>query len=434
MCIIAYRRKGMKISNEIIRECFASHGHGAGIAYATEEDGLVIDKGFFNVADLIIAIDEAGDCDMLIHFRTASKGMKINHANCHPFAVDSETGKDGDSIRYQFAIAHNGKLDWRNTKSLSDTACFVADVLDPILQRDPWFFDNDATTVLVDGFIGKNNKIVVMKYDRKDKSTSVTIVNERAGNYHEGVWYSNFSWKPRPPIVITKYHAHTQFPLDDGSSAASRKRWRCTPPKATVDGETIEWEFPDKWGWFWNFEVDMWENNKTKVITQNLSSRTKPYELYGDGISISAPYVPPKIQPEPQKSEIQLRLESGIGDDVSDPEPVEIPGIDHLNKDEIAMLCKISRTVLRDIMGFTNSAIKRMGAAEKIDWLRDWAKESYKEECGDLDVINLDICMVAKIKAGTLKVDPYQYPETNVNLTDIDSEEWKRIMADSWVG
>lgn len=195
MCIAIHKPKGIKLDYALYAECFSRNEHGSGIAYVDQIDkkgnrGIVIDKGFFNAPAMIKAIQEEEDREMLIHFRRASCGG-ITSDMCHPFGFHSRTFP-----QYSFALIHNGTLATRNELKKSDTACFVDDILEPHLDRDPFFLDYAPGRFMLANTIGKNNKFVIMRYDKRRNETKVFIINETEGVKDKGCWFSNSSYKP----------------------------------------------------------------------------------------------------------------------------------------------------------------------------------------------------------------------------------------------
>ncbi len=187
MCIIIHRPKGVKLHEYVYRNSFNRNDDGAGISYV--KDGkLVIKKGIHKLDQFMKLVDSLEDEEILIHCRLMSKG-EVNDSNCHPFHVKSKLFP-----QFQFAIAHNGTLQWRHTKEKSDTAHFMEDALQPMLDRDPWFFDFDLNRTMMGTFIGLNNKLAVMAYDDKENETSVEFVNKKEGIMYQGCWFSNLSF------------------------------------------------------------------------------------------------------------------------------------------------------------------------------------------------------------------------------------------------
>ena len=127
MCLIIHKLQGKKLPKELYERAMKEHEDGAGVAFVDEEKReLHIEKGFFKFESFWEYLEPREDMEMIIHFRNASAGTPINPQNCHPFYIDSSPlfmfDKGGKQFpKYQFAVAHNGRLEWRTTKTKSDT-------------------------------------------------------------------------------------------------------------------------------------------------------------------------------------------------------------------------------------------------------------------------------------------------------------------------
>ena len=200
MCIILHKPAKIVLPEEIYRNCFQNNDDGAGMAFVQEEE-LVVEKGYFNFDELYKDIKEREQQELLIHFRVASQGMVINAENCHPFAFNSKSFED----RFQFAIVHNGRLPYRTEKDKSDTACFTEDMLMQLLDQNPYALQFQQYYKLLELYINptntQNNKIVVMRYDNKEKAINTFFLNKKAGVEHLGCWFSNHSYKERENAV-----------------------------------------------------------------------------------------------------------------------------------------------------------------------------------------------------------------------------------------
>lgn len=164
------------------------NGQGAGLTYV-EDDKLIVDKGYFKFEELYEQIEYHEEKEMIVHFRIASAGS-VKLENCHPFHVQSDAHK-----QFSFAASHNGTLSWRSTKEESDTFCFVEDILGPCLDRDPWFLDFLPGFAFLTRFCGDRNKMAIMRWDAKTKTSKIYIINKSAGIEDMGCWFSNGTYK-----------------------------------------------------------------------------------------------------------------------------------------------------------------------------------------------------------------------------------------------
>ena len=93
----------------------------------------------------------------------------------------------------KLAFAHNGVLSVEDHKKKSDTRVFN----ETILKKLPdGFLNNSGAVNLLEGFIG-SDKLVFIENNGKS-----VILNESAGHWDGGIWYSNSSYKS---YTATKY-------------------------------------------------------------------------------------------------------------------------------------------------------------------------------------------------------------------------------------
>ncbi len=185
MCIIISKPEKRKLKTEFYANSFKHNKDGAGVAYV-ENNELKIKKGIFTEDEFVKFVEAREDQELLIHCRVATHGL-INADNCHPFLIPATEMFPHMS----FAVAHNGQLPWRSTKTQSDTSCFIEDLLAPWLQQNPWFFDQPYAEEVLGKFITDRNKLVIMRYDSKEKETTTYIVNAKEGIKAFGCWFSN---------------------------------------------------------------------------------------------------------------------------------------------------------------------------------------------------------------------------------------------------
>ena len=201
MCIAILKPSGTEISDEYLRNCFERNRDGAGIAYA--HDGkLYINKGIFDEDKFVAIVRQAeklAEGAMLIHCRIGTHGLKDKN-NCHPHVVNNRC-----------VLIHNGilNIDVPRDSEESDTIHFIKRYLKP-LSRD--FMRDDAICDLIEKAIGSGNKFVLLNHKGEYR-----IINEKAGHWEKGIWYSNKSYESLkfsnvPPI--TKYDKEWQkYPL-----------------------------------------------------------------------------------------------------------------------------------------------------------------------------------------------------------------------------
>ena len=191
MCIAIMKSANKKISKSTLRRCYDANPDGAGFMYAEDKE-LIVNKGYFTFKEFYKEYKPHGDKQVLIHFRIKTHGP-INKDNCHPFLVNSGLG-----------FIHNGIISGYGSSIKSDTIEFNEAILQKIVSKhgNNSLFD-DPMVELIENVIGYS-KLVFL-----DRHGNYTIMNEKKGNWNDGVWYSNMSWKKPEPVKHTNYLSHT---------------------------------------------------------------------------------------------------------------------------------------------------------------------------------------------------------------------------------
>lgn len=188
MCIAIYTPAGKVLPRTTLETCFENNDDGCGFAYIntshTEVKKIFVKKTldfeiFYRQYQRATRVNP--DSPFLIHFRIKTHGT-ISKENCHPFMVQDD-----------LVFIHNGMISGVGyDKEKSDTRLFN----EKILQQLPegWQF-NEAVQTLIEDFINAS-KLVTM-----DVEGDIQIFNEQKGNWVDGCWYSNTSYKPRSTYV-----------------------------------------------------------------------------------------------------------------------------------------------------------------------------------------------------------------------------------------
>lgn len=180
MCIAIVKTKEGVITDDILKTSFENNPDGGGFVW-TESGTLYIIKGIFDVDNFIKTyheIESKADGNILIHCRISTSGL-IDEDNSHPHIVNDST-----------ALIHNGILNIPVPKESkkSDTVLFIEKYLKD-LPSD--FVYNKSIMQLIEDRIGSNNKFAFL-----NTNGDYFILNESAGYWVQGVWYSNTSYKP----------------------------------------------------------------------------------------------------------------------------------------------------------------------------------------------------------------------------------------------
>lgn len=179
MCIAILNTKGVTLKRELLNNCWKNNGDGAGILYAKDGQMQVFKemKSFDNFYDEYLRVrKEVSKQNIVLHFRISTHG-KVNETNCHPFLVSDQLG-----------FVHNGMIyDVPTSVDYSDTYMFNEEVLKNL--KDDFEY-NETILDMLESFIGMGSKLVFLNsYD------DFAIVNEKAGHWNMGCWFSNNSYK-----------------------------------------------------------------------------------------------------------------------------------------------------------------------------------------------------------------------------------------------
>ena len=196
MCIIAIQPLGVKIKESTLKNCWDANKDGAGIMYV-ENGKLIVNKVMQSFQEFMKVkkhADKMG-CNIVMHFRIATSGG-INERNCHPFKVNND-----------LYFCHNGILDIDVplNSTINDTQIFNNSFMRGLPDN---FVQNDTIMNLIEFTIGNRNKFVFM-----DASGQFYILNENAGTWDNGAWFSNNSYKSSPYQYNTgaKWHKGKKY-------------------------------------------------------------------------------------------------------------------------------------------------------------------------------------------------------------------------------
>lgn len=177
MCIAIVKPAGVTIPEEVLRQCWIHNPDGAGFAHIHKKK-VKIEKGFTALSEFIAAYNKTAEkyksSNFLIHFRIKTHGAK-DADNTHPFAIEGG------------ALIHNGTItgttaSWNGGKS--DT-CLFAEKISGKVTKDILKANITDWNSAVD-----YNKIAFL-FDDGD----YVILNEQSGNWTDGAWFSNHSYK-----------------------------------------------------------------------------------------------------------------------------------------------------------------------------------------------------------------------------------------------
>lgn len=179
MCLLICSPSGRINDPQTLSRGFENNMYGAGYAYSYN-NGLFVKKGFFDFDDFFKSYSKIPkNAPNIVHFRLATSG-KYNEENCHPFNVNEN-----------LAFAHNGVFSCvKGDDFHSDTYKFNELICKPLFSKNESLILEDATKFVLYKTIGSYNKIAFIK-----NSGEIIIVNEEAGYWENGIWFSNSSGK-----------------------------------------------------------------------------------------------------------------------------------------------------------------------------------------------------------------------------------------------
>lgn len=180
MCVAIVQQAGKVLTPSALKRGWDYNDDGGGFAYI--ENGKVqISKGFmryedFEKAYMSIANNQGKKNPMLVHMRIGTSG-KNDRDNTHPFRV-----RGGAMIHNGIMFTPYGEAAGPN-QCKSDT-CVFAHTLHNILVKE----DVKRAKSDLERAIGSGNKMAFL-YDDGE----YVILNDRAGFWDKGIWYSNDS-------------------------------------------------------------------------------------------------------------------------------------------------------------------------------------------------------------------------------------------------
>lgn len=174
MCLIAHVKAGQKIPYEYFEAAHVANNDGIGIMSSAGVEkylGRKMLKKAWKHAGMLM---DSG-LPFAVHFRFATHG-NVRTQNVHPFV----------SPKGDFYVMHNGVLHGHYTDASkaggfehTDSYYLTQDLSDGVAFTDAEYWKQ------VEDAIGANNKLCIMS-----RAGEFLIVNEKAGKWKDGVWYS----------------------------------------------------------------------------------------------------------------------------------------------------------------------------------------------------------------------------------------------------
>jgi len=210
MCIAVVKLKGIEVPTmEVLRECFVCNPDGAGLMVA-KDDKVYILKGYMKWKQFKKAVKNVGitkDDAAVYHFRIATSGGIIQE-NCHPFPISNDMFELGTYyMETDVAMAHNGIIQIKPDKGLSDTSMFVKEMLFPmkqaILNKNEGFMNLIRLATV-------GSKLAFLYADGSIITTGNGWIEEN------GIMYSNSSFRPMYDYKsYNSYNGYGTYVYDD---------------------------------------------------------------------------------------------------------------------------------------------------------------------------------------------------------------------------
>lgn len=179
MCIAILNTKGVTLKKELLNNCWLNNTDGAGMLYVKDKKMQVFKemKSFDTFYQEYLRIrKDIPKQNIVLHFRISTHG-KVNETNCHPFLVHDELG-----------FVHNGMIyNAPKSSEYSDTFMFNESILKYMIDG---FEYNEHLLDMIEDYIGVGSKLLFL-----NSNDDYTIVNEKAGHWNLGCWFSNSSYK-----------------------------------------------------------------------------------------------------------------------------------------------------------------------------------------------------------------------------------------------
>lgn len=181
MCLLIFKPEGVTVPQSDLIHGARANRDGAGIAYYNGRKVVIEKSPKWGETEVSKALAKIGNAPAIIHFRLATHG-KVDASNAHPF-----------ELPHGFAAAHNGVIHGVDClPNESDTRAFLRSCVAPFIAPRDKAIDPALASLWGDE-IGKGNKLAIMS-----PTGHVTLVNEDAGTWEDGVWYSNTYFRPSP--------------------------------------------------------------------------------------------------------------------------------------------------------------------------------------------------------------------------------------------
>ena len=249
MCIIIYKPENQTVPKDILEESWFNNPDGGGFMYP-DGNKLIIKKPYFDFDQFYNDYIKYENYPVVIHFRISTSGRN-DKLNTHPHRINPKLG-----------FVHNGIFSGLGNKHYSDTV-----ELTRKLQTFPKSFwaDKNYQFFLDNYFIQNHSKGILM-----NNSGKIYIINEKAGTWDKGIWYSNTTYKAYSNLVKYTYDWDTSAPYKCNKQYHVDKAGKFTvDDSCELCGEDIATRFLNYYGEIYNVCSECYELESEYQKTYN---------------------------------------------------------------------------------------------------------------------------------------------------------------------
>jgi predicted glutamine amidotransferase len=205
MCLLTLTLPNATPDYDGLHTAAINNPDGFGFAVHTGDDLLVVRsmEAEWIIDQYAQARASYHDRPSIFHLRLATHGT-VDTTNCHPFYTDKHK---------RTVLAHNGVLpvDLPKGETRSDTRWFAEEYFPRHVSMSQ--LNSRSARRRLRKTIGSGNKIALLTTEA-DSNNEWRIINESAGHWNHGTWYSNDSYKYRY-MTYRSLAAFTSTTVDD---------------------------------------------------------------------------------------------------------------------------------------------------------------------------------------------------------------------------
>lgn len=218
MCIIAIKKANQPLpDSKIMERMFLNNSDGAGFCYCQNGE-VKIQKGYMTYETFTEALNKVSEkidtysTPMMFHFRIATHGG-VNPSLCHPFPTSKYISDlKCLTVPTKLGIVHNGIIDIKTQKDVSDTMTYIAERLAKRYKWDKEFYKSRKQRKVIQNEIG-NSRMAFL-----DNKGGIYTVGDFIED--DGILYSNSSYKEKDYFFKLSWEDYTDYeqvtPLYDG--------------------------------------------------------------------------------------------------------------------------------------------------------------------------------------------------------------------------